>query len=106
MMPKRCISDRAVCSITARPGWISIQEVYYRWWIQTINCKGEGPWSNYKSFRYQNRSPGRSTPISPRGLIFLRRTNLYLDGSLCSHTVPSAGGSTTRRRHTVVEEVY
>ncbi|MDQ1262133.1 MAG: hypothetical protein QG575_1314 [Euryarchaeota archaeon] len=41
----------------------------YRWWIQAINCKGEGPWSYYKSFRYIDRPPGKSTPISPRGLI-------------------------------------
>jgi len=54
-----------ICSIT--PG-LDLDPGNYRWWIQTINCKGEGPWSNYKSFRYQNRSPGRSTPISPRGL--------------------------------------
>ncbi|MHB8117747.1 MAG: hypothetical protein ACYDHX_03320 [Methanothrix sp.] len=56
-----------VCSFTPEldiePG------IYYRWWIQTINCKGEGPWSYYKSFRYLDRPPGKSTPISPRGLI-------------------------------------
>lgn len=43
--------------------------VYYRWWIQTINCMGEGPWSNFKDFRYVPVTPGKSNPISPSGLI-------------------------------------
>jgi len=42
------------------------EKTYYRWSIQAINCKGEGPRSN-KDFRYMNVSPGKSTPISPRG---------------------------------------
>ena len=57
-----------VCSI----GPVLLQDIepgiYYRWWIQAINCKGEGTGS-YKNFRYMNVSPGKSTPISPRGLI-------------------------------------
>jgi len=58
------------CSFTPEPAELDIEPgTYYRWWIQTINCKGDGPWSNYKSFRYLARPPGRSTPISPRGLI-------------------------------------
>ncbi len=45
------------------------EKTYYRWWIQAINCKGEGPWSYYKDFRYMIVPPGKSTPISPQGLI-------------------------------------
>ena len=60
---------KQVCSI----GPVLLQDIepgiYYRWWIQAINCKGEGPGSYYKNFRYMNVSPGKSTPISPRGLI-------------------------------------
>ena len=56
-----------VCSITPDLGQDLEPGIYYRWWIQTINCKGDGPWSYYKSFRYLARPPGKSTPISPRG---------------------------------------
>jgi hypothetical protein len=45
------------------------EKTYYRWWIQTINCKGEGPWSYYKDFRYMTMPPGKPTPIAPQGLI-------------------------------------
>jgi hypothetical protein len=56
-----------VCSIGPVP--LDLEPgIYYRWWIQAINCKGEGLGS-YKNFRYMNVSPGKSTPISPRGLI-------------------------------------
>ncbi len=58
-----------VCSIEPDPALDLEPDIYYRWWIQAINCKGDGLWSNYKSFRYLFRPPGRSTPISPRGLI-------------------------------------
>ncbi|MDD1748934.1 MAG: hypothetical protein LUO89_03565 [Methanothrix sp.] len=54
------------CSITPV---LDLDPGNYRWWIQTINCKGDGPWSNYMSFKYQNTPPGRSTQISPRGLV-------------------------------------
>ena len=37
----------------------------YKWWIQTRNCKGDGQWSNYMSFRFANILPGKATPISP-----------------------------------------
>jgi hypothetical protein len=58
-----------LCSITPDLGQDLVPGIYYRWWIQTINCKGDGPWSYYKSFRYLVRPPGKSTPLSPRGLI-------------------------------------
>ncbi len=45
------------------------EKTYYRWWIQAINCKGEGPWSYYNDFRYMIVPPGKPTPISPQGLI-------------------------------------
>jgi len=45
------------------------EKTYYRWWIQTINCMGNGPWSYYKDFRYLIVPPGKPTPISPKGLI-------------------------------------
>ncbi|OPY48601.1 MAG: hypothetical protein A4E49_03479 [Methanosaeta sp. PtaU1.Bin112] len=45
------------------------EAVYYRWWIQTINCMGERPWSFFKDFRYMPVTPGKPTPISPSGLI-------------------------------------
>jgi len=57
-----------VCSYTP-PELVLDSGIYYRWWIKAINCKGEGPWSYYRSFRYLDRPPGRSTPISPQGLI-------------------------------------
>ncbi|MCX6676689.1 MAG: hypothetical protein NTU95_01925 [Methanothrix sp.] len=59
------ISDQT-CSITPP---LNLAAGSYRWWIQTRNCKGDGPWSNYMSFNFANKSPGRSTPISPQGLI-------------------------------------
>jgi hypothetical protein len=43
--------------------------VYYRWWIQATNCKGDGPWSYFNNFKYVPVTPGRSTPISPSCLI-------------------------------------
>ena len=42
--------------------------VTYKWWIRARNSNGDGPWSNYVSFRFANTSPGKATPISPRGL--------------------------------------
>jgi hypothetical protein len=54
------------CSITPV---LDLVEGSYRWWIQTINCKGDGPWSNYMSFKYQNRPPGMCSPVSPSGLV-------------------------------------
>jgi hypothetical protein len=45
------------------------EAVYYRWWIQTINCLGEGPRSYFKDFRYKTVIPGKPNPISPSGLI-------------------------------------
>jgi hypothetical protein len=45
------------------------EAVYYRWWIQTINCMGEGPRSYFKDFRYKTVIPGKPNPISPSGLI-------------------------------------
>lgn len=54
------------CSIN--PGWV-FAPGSYRWWVQTENCKGPGPWSNYMAFRYLAQLPGRCNPISPRGLI-------------------------------------
>jgi hypothetical protein len=55
-----------VCSVT--PG-LNLPVGSYRWWIQTVNCKGNGPLSNYLSFTYQAQLPGRPNPISPRGLV-------------------------------------
>lgn len=57
------------CSIISE---VPLPEGPYRWWIQTGNCKGDGPWSYLMSFRFVNRSPGRPTAISPRGLISTR----------------------------------
>jgi hypothetical protein len=58
-----------VCSIKPDPEQLDLYpDAYYRWWIQAINCRGDGPWSYYKSFRYLFRSPSKSTPLSPRGL--------------------------------------
>ncbi|MDD4352753.1 MAG: hypothetical protein PHU71_07325 [Candidatus Gracilibacteria bacterium] len=45
------------------------EAVYYRWWIQTINCMGEGPRSYFKDFRYKTVIPGKPNPLSPSGLI-------------------------------------
>jgi hypothetical protein len=45
------------------------EAVYYRWWIQTINCMGEGPRSYFKDFKYKTVIPGKPNPISPSGLI-------------------------------------
>jgi len=59
----------SLCTYTPDLGLDLEAGTYYRWWIQAINCKGEGPWSYYKNFRYLNRPPGRSTPQSPQGLI-------------------------------------
>ena len=87
------------CSIA--PG-LDLDPGNYRWWIQTINCKGEGPWSNYKSFRYQNRSPGRTTPISPRGLVSSTPTFVWTVASAATQyhlQVDSNSGN-------VVDEVY
>jgi hypothetical protein len=58
-----------VCSIEPDPELDLDPDAYYRWWIQAINCRGDGPWSYYKSFRYLFRPPSKSTPLSPRGLI-------------------------------------
>lgn len=42
----------------------------YRWWINTSNCKGKGPWSNFTEFKYQlGLKPTKPTPLSPMGLI-------------------------------------
>ena len=55
-----------VCSVTPV---INLKAGSYRWWIQTTNCKGDGPWSDFMAFRYLKQLPGKSTPISPKGLI-------------------------------------
>ncbi len=44
----------------------------YRWWIQTGNCLGDGPWSFLLSFTVTAKVPSRPSPISPRGLISTR----------------------------------
>jgi len=59
------ISDD-LCSIN--PG-LDLTSGTYRWWIKTRNCKGDGPWSNYYSFKYQNKPPAKCTPLSPNGLV-------------------------------------
>lgn len=41
----------------------------YKWWIQTGNCLGDGPWSNYLSFKVAAVAPGKVSLLSPRGLI-------------------------------------
>jgi len=55
-----------LCSITPD---LNLAAGTYRWWIQTRNCKGNGPWSNFLSFKYQNRPPGICTPLLPNGLL-------------------------------------
>jgi hypothetical protein len=57
------------CSVG--PGLLADLEegVYYRWWVQTTNCMGEGPWSYFKDFKYAPIKPGKPSPISPSGLI-------------------------------------
>ena len=55
-----------ICSVTPV---LDLAPGTYRWWIQTRNCKGEGPWSNFLSFMYQDRPPGICTPLLPNGLI-------------------------------------
>jgi hypothetical protein len=62
------ITDQ-ICSVGPVLSQDLEENSYYRWWIQTINCRGEGPWSYYKDFRYMNVPPGKSTPVAPQGLI-------------------------------------
>ena len=54
------------CSI--KPDEVLDSGITYRWWIQARNSNGDGPWSNSMSFKFANISPGKATPISPRGL--------------------------------------
>jgi hypothetical protein len=58
-----------VCSFAFESIDLYLNPGSYRWWIKAVNCNGEGPWSYYKSFRYVDTPPGKSTPLSPRGLI-------------------------------------
>ena len=41
----------------------------YKWWIQTSNCKGDGPWSSNMSFKITGQPPSAPQPISPNGLV-------------------------------------
>ncbi len=54
-----------LCSITPV---LDLSAGTYRWWIQTKNCQGDGPWSSYLSFKYQNKAPGRCIALAPEGL--------------------------------------
>ena len=53
------------CTVTPK---IDLGAGSYRWWIQTVNCKGDGPWSDFLGFKYRKQLPGRSNPLSPAGL--------------------------------------
>ena len=44
----------------------------YKWRVQTGSCLGDGPWTNYLSFRVTDSAPGIVTPKSPKGLISTR----------------------------------
>ena len=59
------LSDKT-CSI--KPD-VPLAPGIYRLWIQARNCKGDGQWSNYLTFRTVYALPGRPSPISPQGLI-------------------------------------
>ena len=60
------VTSGQTCSILSE---MTFASGTYKWWIQTRNCNVMGPWSYYASFRFANVSPGKATPISPRGLI-------------------------------------
>jgi len=47
---------------------LDLAEGSYRWWIKTANCKGDGPWSDFLSFKYVKQLPGRCNPLTPNGL--------------------------------------
>jgi hypothetical protein len=60
-----CVSS--TCSVT--PG-VPLPLGNYRWWIQTWNDGGYGPWSNPKSFSVKSISPpGTAILVSPTGNI-------------------------------------
>jgi len=53
------------CTISPK---IDLAAGSYRWWIQTVNCKGDGPWSSFLGFKYIKQLPGRCNPLTPTGL--------------------------------------
>jgi hypothetical protein len=59
------LSDQ-ICSINIG---LNLPRGSYRWQVQAKNLKGPGEWSYLTSFKYLLKIPGRTTPLSPQGLI-------------------------------------
>jgi hypothetical protein len=53
------------CTVSPK---INLPAGSYRWWVRTANCKGDGPWSDFLSFKYIKQLPGRCNPLTPTGL--------------------------------------
>jgi hypothetical protein len=76
------VASQRGCSVTLDG---TLDPGNYRWWVQTGNCVGDGPWSNYLSFKITSEVPGKITTISPRGLISTRKPN-FIWGALSTAT--------------------
>ena len=64
----------------------------YKWWIQTRNYKGYGPWSNYMSFKLANIIPGKAILVSPKLTVGTSKPTLYLESRGRKHRVSSQSG--------------
>jgi large repetitive protein len=62
-----CSSGTGTCSVTPST---SLAAGAGRWWVQTWNDAGYGPWSDALSFSITpGAPPGKATQVSPRGTI-------------------------------------
>jgi len=62
------VCGSSTCSIA--PAGVTLSGGNYRWWIQTWNDGGYGPWSTKKDFSLPTISlPGAATLVSPNGSI-------------------------------------
>jgi hypothetical protein len=59
-----CAAGTGICSFTPNS---ALAMGAARWWIQTRNDLGTGPWSDAMSFSVQSGAPGKATLVSPTG---------------------------------------
>jgi len=65
-----CASGTGTCSVSSRS---VLAQGAARWWIQTWNDYGYGPWSSGMAFTVSGNLPGAATLVSPSGAIYSKR---------------------------------
>ena len=93
-----CEGGTGTCSITPTT---ALTPAGYKWWIQSYNTAGYGPWSDAKAFTVSAGKPGKATLLSPSGSI-TDNTPAYQWNAMAEVTwyylwVNDAGGNKVKR---------